>query len=159
MSESIPMKAVKLDRQGDNFQRILESAVVVSWRDLKLTGPSDLVHIKYDFATSGMLDYVQVWSSIKWGYWLLACTYSMSASQSHGNGVHFDNGYESQGLGHILEVVMQHQNLFELPENLGREGLLQIVAPVEKESKLAAVFISDAFDRVNSFAEQRQSGV
>jgi hypothetical protein len=158
MSESISIKAVKLDRQGDTFQEILGSAVLLSWRDLKLTRPNDVVHVTYDFAPSGTLDHVQVWSSVKWGYWLLACTYSMSASQSHGIGVHFDNGYESQDLRDILEVMMQHQNLFELPENLGRRGLIQIVAPDEKEIKLAAAHIRDAVDRVNLVAEQRQSG-
>jgi len=49
----------------------------------------------------------------------------MSPSQSHESGVYFDNGYQSEGLAHILDVVMQHQNLFALPHNLGRQGLLQ----------------------------------
>jgi hypothetical protein len=149
------MKALmKLDAQDQNLERILESAVVVSWADLKRGRQSDLIHIKYGFAASGTLDYVQVWSSIKRGYWLLACTYSMSASPSHNAGIHFDNAYQSDGLRHILEVVMQHQNLFALPDNLGYEGLLQIAAPTEKESKSAADSISAAFDRVNSSAEK-----
>jgi hypothetical protein len=75
----------------------------------------------------------------------------MSASKSHDAGVHFDNGYESEALAHILEVVMQHQNLFGLPQNLGRQGLLQIGTPTETESKAAAALINDAFERVNSF--------
>jgi hypothetical protein len=32
----------------------------------------------------------------------------MSASTFHGTGVHFGNGYRSEGLAHILESVMQH---------------------------------------------------
>ena len=77
----------------------------------------------------------------------------MSASHSHATGIHFDNGYESEGLAHILEVVMQHQNLFGLPKNLGRQGLLQIAMPTEKESKAAAALINEAVGRVNSLAE------
>ena len=34
-------------------------------------------------------------------------------------GVRFENGYQSAGLAHILEFVMQHQNAFALPQNLG----------------------------------------
>jgi hypothetical protein len=79
----------------------------------------------------------------------------MSASHSHATGIHFDNRYESEGLAHILEVLMQHQNLFALPQNLGRRGLLQIGAPKEKESKAAAASMSDAFDRVKSLAEPK----
>jgi hypothetical protein len=158
MSESTPLKAsvvVKLHEQDESLERILESAVVVSWADL-MGGRSGLIHIKYGFAPSGALDYVEVWSSIKWGYWLLACTYGMSASQFRDTGVHFDNGFKSEGLAHNLEVVMQHQNLFTLPDNPGREGLLQIAAPTEKESKAAAASINDAVDGVNSHAKPKR---
>jgi hypothetical protein len=144
---------MKLNEQDENIEQILESAVVVNWADLIRGGQSGLIHIEYGFAPSGTLDYLKVWSSIKRGYWLLACTYWMSASQSHDPGVHFDNGFESEGLAHILEAVMQHQNAFALPQNLGRQGLLQIATPTEKESKAAVTSINDAFDRVNSLAE------
>ena len=153
MSESTPAKAVimKLHEQDETFEQILRSAIIVSWADL-MRGRSGVIHIKYDFAPSGALDCVQVWSSIKWGYWLLACTYGMSASKFHDTGVHFDNGFKSEGLAQNLDVVMQHQNLFTLPENLGREGLLQIAAPTEKESNAAIASINDAVERVNSHA-------
>jgi hypothetical protein len=116
-------------------------------------GKSGLIHIEYAFAPGGRLDYVQVWSSVKRGYWLLACTYWMSASESHQPGVRFDNGFESQGLAHILEVVMQHQNLFDLSQNLRPQGLLEVGTPTEKEIKAAAVSINDAFNRVNSLSK------
>lgn len=156
MSESIPAKAVimKLHEQDENFEQILQSAVIVNWADL-MRGRRGVIHVKYAFSPSGALDCVQVWSSIKWGYWLLACTYGMSASQFHDTSVHFDNGFKSEGLAHNLEVVMQHQNLFTLPENLGREGLLQIAEPTEKESKAAAASINAAADRVNSHGFMR----
>lgn len=141
----------KLHEQDEHFEQILESAIVVSWPDL-MRGASGLIHIEYGFARCATLDYLKIWSSRKRGYWLLACTYWMSASESHGAGVYFDNGYESEGLAHILEVLMQHQNLFDIPQNHGRPGLLQIGTPTETESKAAAASMSDAFDRVNSFA-------
>jgi hypothetical protein len=144
---------MKLNEKAENIEQILESAVVVNWADLIRGGLRGLIHIEYGFAPSGTLDYLKVWSSIKRGYWLLACTYWMSASESHDAGVHFDNGFESKGLAHILEVVMQHQKVFALPQNLNRPGLLQIAMPTEKERKAAAASINDAFDRVNSLAE------
>jgi len=136
--------------QVQNLERVLESAVVVSWADLMRGLQSGLVHIEYGFSPSGTLDYLQVWSSIRRGYWLLACSYWMSPSKFHDNGVHFDNGYQSEGLAHILAVVMQHQNAFALPPSLGRQGLLQITTPTEIESIAAAVSMRDAFDRVSS---------
>jgi hypothetical protein len=155
-----PTKGVntKLHEQDENFEHILESAVVVSWTELMRGGQSALIHIEYCFAPTGTLDYLQIWSSKKRGYWFLVCTYWMSASKTHDAGVHFDNGYESKGLGHILEVVMQHQSLFALPNNFGRQGLLQIETPTEKESKAAAASMSDAFDRVNSLGPTALEG-
>jgi hypothetical protein len=133
--------------QKQNFDQILESAVVASWADLMRGGQSGLIHIEYGFAPSGTLDYLQVWSSIKRGHWLLACAYRMSPFELHNIGVHFDNGYESEGLTQILECVITHQNAFALPRNLGRAGLLQVSAPTQKEA--AAASVNEAFDYIH----------
>jgi hypothetical protein len=137
--------AMSWNEKNENLADILKSAVVVNWTDL-MRGRSGLIHIEYDFAPSGVLDYVKVLTSVRRGYWLVACTYRMA-------GVHFDNGYESKGLAHNLEVVMQHQNLFDLPQDFGGQGTLLIETPTEKESKAAADSIKDAIDRVNSHVE------
>jgi hypothetical protein len=107
-----------------------------------------------DFAAGGTLDYLKFWSSITRGHWLLACQYWMSASKFHRTGVHFDNGYQSEGLAHILESVMQHQTAFVLPPDRGRLGLLQIPAPTEEESTAAAASVTEAFDRFGSVLAQ-----
>ena len=145
--------------QDEHFEQILEAAIVVNWADLMRGDGSGLVRIEYGLAPKAKLDYLQVWCSIRRGYWLLACTYWMSASESHGTGVYFDNGYESESLAHILEVLMQHQNLFGLPQNRGRHGVLQIVKPTEKESKAAADWIKETVDRVRSLAEPTAKSV
>jgi hypothetical protein len=142
--------AIMKPNRIQNLERVLESAVVVSWADLTRGGRSGLVHIEYGFSPSGTLDYLQVWSSIRRGYWLLACSYWMSPSQLHDSGVHFDNGYQSEGLAHILQVVMQHQSAFSLPPNLGRQGLLQITTPTEIESMAAAASMRDVSDCAGS---------
>jgi hypothetical protein len=109
-----------------------------------------LIHIEYGFAAGGTLDYLKVWSSLTRGHWLLACEYWMSANTFHTAGVSFSNGYQSEELTRILEAVMQHQNSFVLPPNLGRQGLLQISTPTAEESVAAATLISEVFDRLAS---------
>ena len=69
------------------------------------------------------MDHLKVWPSLIRGRWLLACEYWMASSKFHNTGVRFDNGYESEELAHILEFVIQYQNSFVLPPNLGRQGL------------------------------------
>jgi hypothetical protein len=140
--------------KNQSLERILESAIVVSWADLMRGAPTGLVHLEYGFATSGTLDYLQVWSSITRGHWLLACGYWMSASKFHGTGLHFDNKYQSAGLAHILEFVMQHQIAFALPPNLGRQGLLQISTPTPEESKAASAYVGETLARLCSRLDQ-----
>jgi hypothetical protein len=131
----------------------LNQAVVISWDDLMRGAPTGLIHIEYGFSAGGTLDYLKVWSSLTRGHWLLACQYWMSANTFHSAGVGFENGYKSEGLAHILEIAMQHQNWFVVPPNLGRQGLLQISTPTAEESAAAAAVINIAFDRLNSMVE------
>jgi hypothetical protein len=139
---------------NQSLDRILESAIVVSWVDLMPGAHAGLIHIEYGFAAGGTLDYLKFWSSTTRGQWLLACEYWMSPSTFHSTGVHFDNGYHSEGLAHILESVMQHQTAFSLPADLGRQGLLQIPTPTQEESVAAAASVSEALDRVSSAPAQ-----
>ena len=74
----------------------------------------------------------------------------MSATIFHGADIRFENGYKSEGLAHILESAMQHQNSFVLPPNLGRQGLLQISTPTKEESEAAAALVNVAFDGMAS---------
>jgi hypothetical protein len=138
----------KMSTKEDDIEHILESAVITNWVDFIGGRANGLVHIEYGFAPGGTLDYLQFWSSIKRGYWLLACSYWMSSSESHGSGIRFDNGFESKPLAHILEVMMRHQKLFALPLDLGRQGLLQITMPTESDSNAAAALIDYALNQV-----------
>jgi len=131
------------------LEQILESAIVASWKGLTNGAQPELIHIEYNFA-GGTLDDLRIWSSLTRGHWLLLCEYWMCASDSHSNGVRFDNRYHSEGLAHILEFVMQHQNDFALPPNLGRPGLLQIPPPTEAEIGAAAASVREVFDQVSS---------
>jgi len=135
--------------ENQSLECILESAVVVSWRDLMRGAQTGLIHIEYGFAPTGTVDYLKCWSSITRGHWLLACEYWMSASTFHATGVRFENGYQSEGLARILEFIMQHQNSFVLPMDHGRQGLLQIPTPTEEEITAAAAALNEAFERLD----------
>jgi hypothetical protein len=135
---------------NENLEQVLESAVVVSWADLTRGTPAGLIHIEYGFAAGNTLDYLKVWSSLSRGHWLLACQYWMSANTFHVAGVGFENGYQSEGLAHILELTMQHQNSFVLPPNLGRQGLLQISPPTAIQIAAATALINVAVDHLAS---------
>ena len=140
--------------ENQSLERILESAIVVSWADLMPGAQAGLIHLEYGFAAGCTVDYLKVLSSITRGQWLVTCEYWMSASTFHSAGVHFHNGYQSEGLAHILESVMQHQTAFSLPADLGRQGLLQIPTPTQEESVAAAASVSEALDRVGSAPAQ-----
>ena len=144
---------------SQSLDQILESAIVVSWADLmrgRETGLTEtgLIHIEYGFAPGGTLDYLKVWSSITSGHWLLVCEYWMSPSTFHGAGISFANDYQSEGLAHTLGFIMQHQDAFTLPPNLGRQGLLQIPTPTPEERTAAAASVNQAFDRLGSALPQ-----
>jgi hypothetical protein len=140
--------------ENQSLDQIIESAIVMSWADLMHGTEAGLIHVEYGFAPGGTLDYLKVWSSITQGHWLLACEYWMSATAFHSTGVGFDNGYQSQGLAHILGFVMQHQDAFTLPLNLGRRGLLQISTPTIEERAKAATSVNQAFDRPGAIFAQ-----
>lgn len=141
-------------KKNQSLERVLESAIVVSWADLMRGAQNGLIHIEYGFAPSGTLDYLQILSSVSRGRWLLACEYWMSSSCRHGTGVSFENGYQSEALAHILESVMQHQDAFVLPPNRGRQGLLQVPMPTKEESTGAAELVNEAIDGVGSLLAQ-----
>lgn len=140
--------------ENQTLEQILESAIVASWKDLTNGAQPELIHIEYNFAAGGTLDDLEIWSCKTRGRWLLVCEYYMSASNSHSRGVHFDDGYHSEDLAHTLELVMQHQNAFALPPNMGRPGLIQIPRPKEEESATAAASIRTNFEHFSSAVAQ-----
>lgn len=144
---------MKLDA-AQSLDRILESAVIVSWTDLMKDAQSGLIHLEYAFAPDSTLEYLKLWSSLTRGHWRLACEYRMSASTFHESGVHFEKGFRSDGLTQTLEFIMRHQHAFSPSPDFGRTGLLQIRVPTEAESAAAAQSLREAFCRVNSFSAE-----
>lgn len=132
------------------LDRLLEAAVIVSWPELIADGASGSVHVEYDFGPHGEVIFLRVWLSETGGVWYLVC----SCSGSRGRCLQFENGYASERLAETLNFAMHHQNIFPPSPNLGRQGLLQIANPSEKERANATALIREAFDAVGSgFAE------
>lgn len=137
-----------------SLDTILESAVIVSWTDLMKDAKAGLIHLECALAPDRSLEYLKVWSSVTRGHWLLACAYWMSSSTFHGKGIHFENGYRSEGLTQNLDFVMQHQQAFTALPETGRTSLLQISTPSDEDSTVAAKSVKDAFCRINSFSAE-----
>lgn len=139
---------------GQSLDRILESAVIVSWPDLMKNAQAGLIHLEYAYAVDGSLGYVKVWSSVTRGHWRLVCVYRMADSGFHSKGIEFETGFRSDGLTQTLEFIMQHQVAFSGTDNYGRTGLLQIPVPTQEQSAAAAQELKDAFCRVESFSAE-----
>jgi len=131
----------------ESIVQILECAIVAAWNDLVRGPQAGLIHIEYQLTPGGTLDYLKVWSSTSRGHWFLACEYWMSGVPLHGSGIHFHNGYASEGLAHILDFVMQHQSAFSPVGDFGRHGLLQIPTPTQEVCVTAAASVSEALNR------------
>jgi hypothetical protein len=133
-----------------SLDRLLECAIIANWSALMRTAESGLIHIDYGFGPRDSIEYLKLWISTARGHWFLVCEYWMSTSRFHTSGIHFESGYKSDDLAHNLEWIMQHQDAFPLPPNLGRNGLIQIQTPTEEEIAAATVSLSETLNRVTS---------
>jgi hypothetical protein len=139
-----PMKRVQIGR-------VLESAVVLSWKDLLHSSKEGLVHVEYGTAPEPSLQYLKIWLSTNRGTWDLICEYWMSPGSSRvpAVGLTFSNGYYSADLAQMLERMMQHQDGF--PNLLSGESgvnLIQVQSPTEDDRLKASNCMSEAYHRV-----------
>jgi hypothetical protein len=142
------------ERQGSEaveyqeLDRVLEAAVVLSWPELVPNRDAGLIHVEYDLDMRGDVIFLQIWLSTNGGGWRLICSYIASASGSRKNGIQFAKGYASERLAEMLDVVVNHHGMFLRPLHLGRQGLVQIATPSEKERIAAGFFINQALNLV-----------
>ena len=128
------------------MDRILESAVVLSWRDLLHVSQRGLIHI--DYAPGPSLQYLKIWQLTGKGSWSLICEYWMHQGQAvtPAAGLRFSNDYHSDALAQMLEVIMQHQGSFMTSFGRPGAGLIQVTPPTEQESLAASACMRDAYD-------------
>jgi hypothetical protein len=139
-----PTKRVRIDR-------VLESAVVLSWKDLLQSSDQGVVHVEYATAPEPSLQYLKIWLSTRRGTWDLICEYWISPGSSRvpAAGLTFSNGYYSADLAHMLEHMMQHQDGF--PNSLSGESgvnLIQVQSPTEDDRLKAGNCMHEAYHRL-----------
>src|SRR3974390_3839208 len=101
----LPAHDVRLDQ-------VLESAVVLNWKDLVQGQAAGLVQVEYHVGGDRSVDCLKMWSFTPRGYSSLICNYSVNPGWS--GGPSFSNGFHSRDLGRSLESIMLNQNLFQV---------------------------------------------
>lgn len=128
------------------LDRILASAVVLSWKDLVHLPQGGLIHIEY--APGKSLQYLKVWQLAGKGAWSLVCEYWMSGGPTAvpRDGMTFSNDYHSARLSDMLEVIMQHQASFADSLHMPGAGLIQVMPPTNQESLEATACMRHAYE-------------
>jgi hypothetical protein len=144
------------------IEHILESAVILSWKELLSGSDSAMVHVEYATAPEPCLQYLKIWRSAKRGEWDLICEYWISAGPAGAPriGLTFGPDYHSARLIEILDSVLRHQR--DVPDILSGEtklNLIVVALPTPQEILSATRCISEAYEqRGLSFASMRDTG-
>ena len=136
------------------MDRILTSAVVLSWEDLLHVSQRGLIHIEY--APGKSLRYLKIWQLTGKGEWSLVCEYWMpnGTTAATRDGMTFSNDYHSPGLLEMLEVIMQHQDSFIASPIAPGAGLIQVTRPTDQESIAATDCMRQAYESLGlTFAQ------
>jgi hypothetical protein len=133
------MVSVQLDR-------LLESAVVLSWKDL--VHPSQRGIIQIEYAAAARPSYLKLWQLTARGQWSLVGEYWMQreAAGTQADGMTFSNDYHSAGLAEMLEFIMQHQDSFATLNLTPKTGSIQISRPTEEEKLAAGACMRHAYE-------------
>ncbi len=136
------------------MDRILTSAVVLSWKDLLHVSQRGLMHIEYVPGKS--LQYLKLWDLTGKGEWSLVCEYSMPSGKvsSPRDGIRFSNDYHSAALAEMLETIMQRQDSFAACLVSPGAGLIQVTPPTNQESLAASACMTLAYENLGlTFAQ------
>lgn len=124
------------------LEQMLESAVVLSWKDL-IDSSDGRIQIEFRASTTGSVEYVKVWASgTTRGHWSLVCESHGVAPSAPGR-TDFSNGFHSGFLAQTLEYVLANPGQF-LPRQNGFTGLVQVQSPTEDEIASATECVRDA---------------
>lgn len=127
------------------MRQILESAVILSWKDLLHPSQRDLIQIE-DYPGTHR-SYLRIWQLTGKGEWSLVCEHRFSHLPvgATDDGTTFSNGYHSAGLTAMLGVIMQHQDQFK-PVQPGSPNSTQVYLPTEKDTLAAAACMKQAYE-------------
>ena len=129
---------------------LLESAIVVSWKELLQGSLTGVVQIEYGTAPEPSLQYVKVWLSTVRGNWHLVCEYWMSGAQrTPAIGLTFSNGFYSECLARMLQDVLQCRD--GVPSCLAGDSAVDLIiinSPTEQDSRKAGNCMAHAYQRL-----------
>jgi hypothetical protein len=133
------------------IDHVLESAVVLSWKELLRGRHAGVVHVEYGVAPEPSLQYVKIWLLTRRESWDLMCEYWMCASPSRipTAGLTFSNGYHSPALERILEHMMRCQD--GVPNSLSGESgvnLILVDPPTLADELKARNCMTEAYRRI-----------
>src|ERR1041384_476232 len=126
-----------LDTQQQSLGRLLKSAVVMNWTDLISAGQSGVVHVDCRFGDAEEVDHLSIWVATERGEWRLACEYSTSRAKKSLTGMSFEGGCRSHKLACTLDTIFEHQHCFAPLPNPGRDGLIEVEQPTNREKRIA----------------------
>ena len=125
--------------------RVLESAVILNWKDLLRPSQRGLIQIEY---VPGIhISYLKIWQLTGKGEWSLVCEYWLShrPAIATDDGTTFSNGYHSAGLAAMLHVIMQHQDQFApLPPN--SPSSTQVRVPTSQDTLAATACMRQVYE-------------
>jgi hypothetical protein len=132
------------------IERILESAVILSWNELLSGSDPAFVHVEYATAPEPCLQYLKIWRSAKQREWDLICEYWISAGVPGAPkiGLTFGVNYHSRCLAEILESILRHQG--GIPDALSGKtklNLIVVASPTPEERLSASRCISEAYEQ------------
>lgn len=133
------------------IDQILESAVVLSWKELLKSSPTAVVQVEYATAPESSLQYLKMWLSTTRGQWDLFCEYWMSRGKTSipAIGLTFSNGHYSAHLAQMLEVVMPNRN--GIPDSLAGKTAVKLIvvnSPTENDKQKAGDCMRAAYERL-----------
>jgi len=127
------------------MERILVSAVVLSWKDLVNPSQRGPLHIEY--APGTRFPRLKIRQLTGRGEWILICEYmSRELTRAPDHRLTFSNGYHSAGLAEMLEVIMQHQDRFVASRVRPWAGSIQVTPPSEQETVAAGACMRHAYE-------------
>ena len=127
------------------MRRTLESAVILSWKDLLRPSQRGLIQVEY---VPGIhFSYLKIWQLTGKGEWSLVCEHWLShrLAVAADDGTTFSNGYYSAGLAAMLQVIMQHQDQFA-PLRPGSPSSTQVRLPTEQDALAATACMSQVYE-------------
>ena len=130
------------------LNRLLSSAVVLSWDELMPDLTSGLIHIEYQTGNDGSLEFLKTWASTVWGEWKLVCELWMRPLWSHATGLRFGTDYHSADFARTLELVVGAEAAVSVLPNL--RSLIQVFPPTDLQRRDAELLAKEALDHHGS---------